>query len=92
MAANRSSFDKLQRDRDKKAKAAAKREKRLDKTTGLEEDDSAESPDEGAEPLQSTDEVLRLVAAVHEQFDAGQISYEDFEERKTALLSRLTVE
>ena len=33
MAAQRTSFEKLQRDRAKKAKAAAKREKRLDKGT-----------------------------------------------------------
>ena len=36
MAAQRTSFEKLQRDRAKKAKQAAKREKRFDKTTDEE--------------------------------------------------------
>ena len=43
MAAQRTSFEKLQRDRAKKAKQAAKREKRLEK--------SNETPSDELEPL-----------------------------------------
>ena len=42
MAAQRTSFEKLQRDRAKKAKAAAKREKRLDKSPDEEAEETVE--------------------------------------------------
>jgi len=51
----------MQRDRDKQAKAAAKRDR-------------------------------RLVETIHSEFDAGVIDFETFEEKKTALLSRLSVD
>jgi len=92
MAGQRSSFGKLQRDRDKKAKAAAKRSRRQDGT-----DESASPEDETSAPSinghqLSTPELLERIAEIHQQFDAGTISYEFFEETKADLMSRLAVD
>ncbi len=92
MAGQRSSFGKLQRDRDKKAKAAAKRSRRQDGT-----DESASAEDDSPAPAYnghqlSTPELLERIAEIHQQFDAGTISYELFEETKADLMSRLAVD
>lgn len=91
MAGQRSSFGKLQRDRDKKAKAAAKRSRRQDGTdesTSVEDD--APAPTNGHQL--STPELLERIAEIHQQFDAGTISYELFEETKADLMGRLAVD
>ncbi len=92
MGASRTSFEKLQRDRAKKAKAAAKREKRLDKTV---DDDGVEVID----PSQLTpgeeipaDQLLKMVADLHQQFEDDQITFEEFEDRKTELFALLSVD
>lgn len=91
MAGQRSSFGKLQRDRDKKAKAAAKRSRRQDGT-----DDSASVDDDVPAATNghqlSTPELLERIAEIHQQFDAGTISYELFEETKADLMGRLAVD
>ena len=92
MAAQRTSFEKLQRDRAKKAKQAAKREKRLDKTT---EDESDElTPMAPAEPgiELSASELLKRVEEIHRLFDDKKISFEDFEEQKADLMARISVD
>ena len=33
-----------------------------------------------------------MLAEVHEQFEANQISFDDFEERKAALMARISVD
>ena len=90
MAVQRTSFEKLQRDRAKKAKAAAKREKRLDKT-----------PDEEVEELPPLDdtigelsagELLQRVEDLHRRFEDKKISFEDFEEQKAELMARISVD
>ena len=94
MAGQRSSFGKLQRDRDKKAKAAAKRVRRQEGGDEREPLDGAEDtvagPDAGRQL--PTAELLERIAEIHQQFDAGVISYEQFEETKSDLLSRLPVD
>jgi len=92
MAAQRTSFEKLQRDRAKKAKAAAKREKRLDKSPD-------EEPSDELEPLTSEPgteltaaELLARVEEIHRLFDAKKISFEDFEEQKADLMARISVD
>ena len=96
MSAQRTSFEKLQRDRAKKAKAAAKREKRQERdaapATGTDPDraTSISVSDYGAEL--SASDLLELVEALHKQFDAKLISYEEFEEQKAELLGRLPIE
>lgn len=89
MAGQRSSFGKLQRDRDKQAKAAAKRARRQEGAPPQDEE-----PVEAAAPRSeaSTAALLERIAEVHEQYDAGTISYEQFEETKADLLGRLSVE
>jgi hypothetical protein len=91
MGAQRTTFDKLQRERAKKAKAIAKRERRQDRT-----DEPGDTPGVVAFPegdgLLSPAELLELVATIHAQFEAGDMSFEDYEERKTELLARLPID
>lgn len=103
MGANRTSFAKLQRDRAKKAKAEAKRARRQGKTPpgAIAVEDAA--PPEGddvattVEEIDELDEIspadlLTMVEALHEQFESKAIDFEEFEERKAALMARLTVD
>ena len=94
MGAQRTSFAKLQRDRAKKAKAAAKREERQDRTGGPEEE-GAQAPDidlgDSTEEL-SAPELLQQIERIHHQFDSKQISYDEFEEKKAELLARLPID
>ena len=85
-----SSFGKYERDRNKRAKAAAKRERRQNKS------DDPKVADEDLEPAPYADlspqELLKRVEDIHRRFDEGTISYDDFEEQKAALLASLPVE
>ena len=89
----RSSFAKLQRDRDKRAKAAAKRERRQNRDEKGEDEEGAET-DEATEPMseESTEELLGQIAKLHEQFEDGQIPFQTFEEQKAELMARLSVD
>ena len=91
MAAQRTSFEKLQRDRAKKAKAAATRAKRLEK--------GSEEPEEELTPLTtepgtelSAAELLQRVEELHRLFESKKISFEDFEEQKADLMARIAVD
>ncbi len=93
MGASRTSFEKLQRDRAKKAKAAAKRDKRLDKGTEDETVDetvdvTSLSPGQEIPP----DQLLKMVADLHRQFEDEEITFEEFEDRKTELFALLSVD
>lgn len=94
MAAQRTSFEKLQRDRAKKAKAANKREKRQGKA---EDEESPAGPD--TEALLADDgheltagELLVLVEELHRSYEAKEIEFDEFEERKIELLQKLSVD
>jgi predicted amidophosphoribosyltransferase len=93
MATQRTSFTKLQRDRAKKAKAAAKREKRLERAaearTASDNVDDVETSGEG--PI-SAAELLHEIEVTHQRFEAKLMTYEEFEEKKAELLSRLPIE
>ena len=84
------------RDRAKKAKQAAKREKRLDRSTGP--DDEAVDPEEvdrlmGDEDKElSAAELLQLIEKIHQQFENEDITFEEFEERKIELFARLPID
>jgi RecB family exonuclease len=93
MAAQRTSFEKLQRDRAKKAKQAAKREKRLEKGNEPEASEELE-PMAPAEPgvELSAAELLQRVEEIHRLFDDKKISFEDFEEQKADLMARISVD
>jgi hypothetical protein len=88
MATRRTTFDKLQRERAKKAKAAAKRERRQEKTDEGHDDVGI---DLASEEQLSPGELLERIEAVHERYAAKQISFEEFEEQKTDLLTRLSL-
>jgi hypothetical protein len=83
VATQRTTFDKLQRERAKKAKASAKRERRL---AGKSEEDVNEAP---APSGDTAADLLERIERLHAQFDAKQITFEDFEERKVELFERL---
>lgn len=93
MGAQRTTFEKLQRDRAKKAKAAMKREKRQG---GME--DAPRTPDvqpyivrdSGGEL--SAAELLTRIEQIHTDLQRGTITQDDFEEQKAELLARLPVD
>ena len=87
MATRRTSFGKLQRDRAKQATQAAKRERRLERATA--EPEEAVIPEEGE--LSAT-QLLELIEQIHKQYEAKQIDFEEFEEKKIELMSRLPVD
>jgi hypothetical protein len=92
MGAQRTTFDKLQRDRAKKAKQAAKRERRQEKATETGEDgevDIALPPGEGA---LTASELMQQVEAITRRLEAGTISLEDFEDAKADLMERLPID
>ncbi len=85
MATNRNQFEKRERDRAKRAKALAKREKRVESEKAALE---AGASSDAADPAK----ILEQVAALHEQFDAGDIKFDEFEEQKAELMGKLTVD
>ena len=88
MGAQRTTFEKLQRDRAKKAKAAAKRERRLEKNDGEDREPEVSIPTEGE---LSAPQLLELIEQVHRQFENKEITLEELEERRTELLARLPI-
>lgn len=91
MAAQRTSFEKLQRDRAKKAKAAAKREKRLEKSAPAEPEELTPLESEPGEEL-SAAQLLQRVEEIHRLFEDKKISFEEFEEQKADLMARIPVD
>ena len=87
MATRRTSFGKLQRDRAKQANAAAKRERRQERSTAEEE--VAVIPEEGE---LSAAQLLVLIEQIHKQFDDKVIDFEEFEEKKAELMARLPID
>ena len=99
MATQRTSFTKLQRDRAKKAKAAAKREKRLERSaearTASDEGDGVDGVDgvdTNPEGPISAAELLHEIEVTHQRFEAKLMTFEEFEEKKAELLSRLPID
>ncbi len=94
MGTQRTSFAKLQRDQAKKAKADAKRARRQDRGTDGPADEAGAMLDlasESSGPV-SASELLQLVEALHHRFESGAVTYEEFEETKAELLSRLPID
>ena len=96
MATQRTSFTKLQRDRAKKAKAAAKREKRLERSaearTASDEVEGEEGVETNPEGPISAAELLHEIEVTHQRFEAKLMTFEEFEEKKAELLSRLPID
>jgi hypothetical protein len=91
MATRRTSFAKLQRDRDKKARAAAKQERRQERQSEAETAEETEAAPSGEGEL-SAAQLLVEVERLHKEFDDKKIDFETFEERKADLLSRIPVD
>jgi hypothetical protein len=100
MGSNRTTFEKQQRDRAKKAKADAKRDRRQ----GRESEERPAYRPAGAAtaegPLSvsairgevSAEQLLQLVEALHRRFENEEITFEEFEEEKAELFSRLSID
>ena len=75
MSRRRTTFGKLQRDRDKQAKQRAKQEKRAERS------EQGDEPDEprGSRTLVDQSSVLEKLAELHAAFDDGKIGFDDFE-------------
>jgi hypothetical protein len=85
MANRRTTFGKLQRERDKKEKALIKAERRAARIEGKGE--------EQVEPATGDqDALLTALADLHRRFEDGGISIDEFEERRDQLTSRLRVD
>jgi len=89
MATGRSSFAKRQRDMAKKAKAQAKREKRLDKSEFPDDSDSEEVVDG---PKLSNDDVMARIEDLHRRYDDGQMDLDTFDEQRAALMAQISVD
>jgi hypothetical protein len=89
VARRRTTFGKLQRDRDKQAKQKAKVERRAERAEQASTDD-----DETVTPTREVDQeaVLAALAELHVAYDDGQISLDDFEVRRDELRNSLHIE
>ena len=89
MARRRTTFGKLQRDRDKQAKQKAKSERRAERA-----EQSPTDEDETVTPAREVDQeaILAALAALHAAYDDGQISLDDFEVRRDELRNSLRVD
>jgi hypothetical protein len=91
VTARRSTYGKVQRDRAKQAKAAAKRARRQSKGDEAEEAQEPQEEAAPARPALSESEVLARLEKLHEEFDAGTIDFEKFEEEKELLTEQLNL-
>lgn len=78
-------FQKMQREKARQEKAAAKAARKEERRS---ESSEAGPPTDDAD--QAT--VLAELAALHEQFDAGTVSFDDFVEAKELLTERLRID
>lgn len=94
VATGRSSFAKRQRDMAKKARAAAKREKRLgrDAEGFVDLDDGTAADAVTASPTLSNDEIMARVQSLHERYDNGQIDLDSFDEQRASLMAQISVD
>ena len=81
-----STSGKRQREAEKAAKAKAKRDRRLQPRA-----ESEHTEPEVGRPM-APEDVLALVAEVHRRFESAEISFDEYEETKTALLRQLQVD
>ncbi len=86
MATRRTTSDKRQRERDKQAKAAAKRERRQERAQG-----PTDSPEPRDTDELSTEQLLARIEMLHADYDAGTVSFEDFDLQKAELLDQIAL-
>ena len=95
MATGRSSFAKRQRDMAKKARAEAKRQKRLGRGELFDlehgqDDDILQAP-LSASNL-SNDEIMARVEELHRRYDDGQVDLDTFDEQRATLMAQIAVD
>ena len=90
MGAQRTTFDKLQRDRAKKAKQAAKRERRQERSSENPASDT-EIDLSGEGPI-SAEDLMKQVEAITRSLEAGTITLEEFEDAKAELMERVSID
>ncbi len=88
MSRRRTTFGKLQRDRDKQAKQRAKQERRAERSEQSDEAVDAAAP----APAVDQASVLQQLAELHAAFDHGKIDFDDFEARRDELTSQLRID
>jgi hypothetical protein len=88
MATQRTTYGKRERDRAKQAKAAAKRERRQDRSANPATPEPESASTEELTPAQ----LFAEIEEVHRAFAAEEITHEDFEEKKAELLARLPID
>jgi hypothetical protein len=76
-------FQKQQREKARRERAAAKSARRVERA-------NADAP-EPAEPAREQADVLAELATLHARFDAGEMSFEDFEAAKQQVTDQLDV-
>jgi sRNA-binding protein len=76
-------FQKQQREKARRERAAAKSARRVERA-------NADAP-EPAEPAREQADVLAELATLHARFDAGEMSFEDFEVAKQQVTDQLDV-
>ena len=81
---NQARFQKQQREKARKEKAAAKEARREERRSADESTD---------EPVDAVDQdvVLAELAALHQRYEAGEVEFEDFLEAKDELTARLDI-
>lgn len=84
MSNQRASFAKREREKQKKERAAAKRERRLERA-------SAEAPDARPDDASANDALIEQIAQLHAAFDDGRIDHETFEEQRDQLMAQLSI-
>lgn len=87
MAKSKESFNRRERERMKRQKADAKRERRLT-------NDELVEGSEGAAPAPvEVDEsaIIQQLAELNATFEMGDLGFEDFDKRRSQLLSQLAV-
>lgn len=77
-------FQKQQREKARRERAAAKEARKAERRDAAKDVEPAgEAPDETV--------VLAELAQLHERFEAGTVSFDDFAEEREALMARLDV-
>jgi hypothetical protein len=81
----------MQREREKKERAAAKRERRQERASATPDETMVPSAGPAGDELSASD-LMRLVEAIHSEYEAGTIDLDTFEEKKSELLARVRID
>jgi hypothetical protein len=73
----------------KKAKAAAKRERKLEDDVDVDDEDEIVE-DTGLKP--SNDEIMEKVADLHRRYDDGQMDLDSFDEERANLMAQISID